>query len=113
MEIARIHLDHWLEYAAVRGVKPDEFQANFPLIITGEKDNNEAATIPASRFNDVLQFIFNTLSDDLIGIKAGQFLTLKLLGLIYQISLQTRTIEEALHYLSSYLDSTFPIVRFV
>jgi AraC-like DNA-binding protein len=51
------------------------------------------------------------LQDNLAGIRSGRFLNLKALGLIYRISLQAATIQEAFFYLNDYMSTTFPILK--
>ena len=70
----------------------------------------EIVMIPASEFYAALKQINQELPDELWGVKTGNYLTLKLLGLIYQISLQVTTLAEAFHYLQSYLQNTLPLV---
>jgi AraC-like DNA-binding protein len=107
MHIAKIHLDHWLEYASVRGINESKLS---PPANVFQEDAEPANTITTTYFYEMVKAIYDELNDELLGIKAGEFLNLKLLGLIYQVSLQTHTIEEALHYLSTYLHATFPII---
>lgn len=75
---------NYLEYAQVRGVDPDK-------ILNGIKDipdfSDETATVNEEDFYSSLRKINSILNDDLWGIKAGNFLALKLLGLIYKLSL--------------------------
>jgi AraC-like DNA-binding protein len=111
MNIAQVHIQPWVEYAVVRGIPINRLKERFPQLTIGKNEDDAAATIVESEFYEVLRFIHQELKDDLIGIKAGEFLTLKLLGLIYQISMQTKTIGEALHYLSGYLNTAFPIIK--
>ncbi|WP_457130178.1 helix-turn-helix domain-containing protein [Mucilaginibacter sp. HD30] len=109
MKIAAIHLNGYMDYARVRGIAVPEL---IQLLKNAPSDfSDEAAQIDVEDFYRVLKFIDGRLKDELWGIKAGNFLTLKLLGIIYQLSLQATTIEEALHYLQSYLDATLPLVK--
>src|SRR5688500_12805723 len=107
MKIAKTHSRNWVDYAVTRGVSRTEILSRFPFLRPAENDAPE--TVTDAGFYSVLEYIDQQLRDEFIGIKAGQFLTLKLLGLIFQISMQTKNIGEALRYLSSFLDSTFPI----
>ncbi len=108
MKIAAIHLNNYIAYAQVRGIPSTEVQTlikNLPPDLSCE-----TSQISLEDFYSVLEFINGELKDELWGIKAGDFLTLKLLGLIYRISLLTTTIEEAFHYLQSYLTATLPLI---
>jgi AraC-like DNA-binding protein len=106
MEILPLHLKNLLDYAAVRGFS----QSALGDILPAEWEE-EHATIDAETFYVVIAEVNSALQDPLLGIKAGNFMALKLLGLIYQISLLTQTIEEAFHYLQSYLTATFPVIK--
>jgi AraC-like DNA-binding protein len=108
MKIAAIHLSNYIEYAQVRGIPVNELKK---LIKSLPPDlSNETAQIDVKDFYRVLEFINSELEDEDWGIKAGNFLAMRLLGLIYRISLHTKTIEEALHYLQSYLNATLPLI---
>ncbi|PSR52282.1 hypothetical protein AHMF7605_01470 [Adhaeribacter arboris] len=109
MKIAAIHLFNFLEYAQMRGVLPQSVLAPLQLSELDEKDQTQL--MEESDFYLALNRLHHYLQDDLWGIKAGKFLTLKLLGLIYRISRQVTTMEEAFHYLQSYLETTFPLVK--
>lgn len=109
MKIAAIHLNNYIEYAQVRGIP---FSNVKKLIKSLPPDlSNETAQIDVKDFYQVLEFLNNELKDEHWGIKAGNFIAIKLLGLIYRISLQTTTIEEALLYLQSYLNATLPLIK--
>jgi AraC-like DNA-binding protein len=112
MQIARLHIAYWTDYAEVRGLSAGKLVERFPgLKVDDNQSSDAAALMDEADFYEILRFIYRHLKDELIGIKAGEFLTLKLLGLIYEISLKTQTIGEALHYLSSYLQTAFPIIK--
>lgn len=109
MKIAAIHLNNYIEYAQVRSIPTNEVKKliqNLPPDLS-----NETAQINVEDFYQVLEFINNELKDELWGVKAGNFLAVKLLGLIYRISLHTTTIEEAFYYLQSYLNATLPLIK--
>lgn len=111
MNIAKAHITPWIEYAAIRGVAIADLKTRFPFI-EHEEGKETLATIAMTDFYSVIQYITSQINDDLIGIKSGQFLSLKLLGLIYQISLQAHTIKEALYYLTNYTNTSFPALHF-
>jgi AraC-like DNA-binding protein len=69
------------------------------------------STVTEEEFYEVLKAIDRQLADEYLGIKCGNFIALKLLGIIYRISLQAATIEEAFHYLQSYMEVALPIVQ--
>lgn len=109
MKIAAVHLNGYMEYAQVRGIPVSEL---IQLIEDAPGDlANETAQVDIQDFYRVISAINGRLNDDLVGVKAGNFLTLKLLGIIYRLSLQATSIEEALDYLKSYLDATLPFLK--
>lgn len=107
-QIASLHLKHWMEYAMLRGI-PEQKMRKAPGAPQRDPES-ETATVLPGEFYTVLQVIDEHLGDDLVGIRAGRFLNLKALGLIYKISLQAVTMEEALFYLKDYMNETFPIL---
>ncbi|QMU29357.1 helix-turn-helix transcriptional regulator [Adhaeribacter radiodurans] len=109
MKVAALHLFNFLDYAQMRGVTPQRVLTPLQLNNLDKQDINQL--IEEAEIYKALNWVQDELKDDLWGIKAGNFLTLKLLGLIYQISLQVTTIEEAFHYLQSYLETTLPLVK--
>ncbi|MDQ4139103.1 MAG: helix-turn-helix transcriptional regulator [Bacteroidota bacterium] len=109
MKIAAVHLFNFLEYAQMRGILPQSVLG--PLQLSAMAGQDDSQVLEESDFYRALNLVHEQLKDELWGIKAGKFLTLKLLGLIYRISLQVTTIEEAFHYLQSYLETTMPIVK--
>ncbi|RDC63736.1 helix-turn-helix transcriptional regulator [Adhaeribacter pallidiroseus] len=105
MKIAALHVQPFLEYAQIRGVwLPPELKPVLKITPT------DVLLISEPEFYGALKWIQQELPDDLWGIKTGNFVALKLLGLIYRISLQVTTLAEAFHYLQSYLQSTLPLV---
>ncbi|QNF35474.1 helix-turn-helix domain-containing protein [Adhaeribacter swui] len=108
MKIAALHLHNFLEYAQIRGVLVPKLAAGNTAAPANATD--DLLMIPEPDFYAALKQAHQQIQDDLWGIKAGNYLTLKLLGLIYQISLQATTLEEAFHYLHSYLQTTLPLL---
>jgi AraC-like DNA-binding protein len=47
----------------------------------------------------------------MLGIRVGEYQSLNVLGLVYEISLQSSTIEEGLLYLQSFLNATLPLIK--
>ncbi|MDJ1466435.1 helix-turn-helix transcriptional regulator [Xanthocytophaga flava] len=109
MKILALHLHSFMEYAQLRGVSRREILS----VMTTPPDNflQEATTVSSEDFFAAINFISTSLKDDLLGIRLGNFLNMNSLGLIYQISLQTATIEEALFYLNNYIGNTIPVVQ--
>lgn len=109
MKILALHLHHVIEYAHMRGISRQE------LIRLMEKPPidflDETETISEEDFYMVIEAITKQLKEERLGIRLGNFLNLGALGLIYRLSLQATTIEEALYYLQMYLNATFPIVN--
>ncbi len=109
MKILALHLFHFMDYARVRGIAWHDMQT---LIQRPPADfADEQATVDETDVYAVLKFIDEQLKDKAWGIQCGQFISMKLLGLIYKISLQATTIQEALHYLQSYLGAAMPLVK--
>lgn len=108
MRIQALHLHHAIEYAHMRGISRQE------LIRLMEKPPidflDETETISEEDFYMVIEAITKQLKEERLGIRLGNFLNLGALGLIYRISLQATTIEEALYYLQMYMNATFPIM---
>ncbi len=108
MKILALHLHSVLEYANMRGISRQKLiglMENPPVDFL-----NETETVPEEDFYSVIDKLNRQLQEEHLGIRLGNFLNLGALGLIYRISLQATTIEEALYYLQMYLNATFPIV---
>lgn len=106
--IAATHLLNMIEYATLRGIPEQQMLDSIPLFTN--QINSEGATVTSDEFYTVLSIINVQLGDDLWGIRAGHYLNMKALGLIYRVSLEATTIEEAFFYLNDYLNATLPIV---
>lgn len=108
MKVLALHLHQIIEYAQMRGMSRQE------LVSLIEKPPvnffSETETVSPLDFYKVINMLIHQLKDEDLGIRLGNFLNLGALGLIYRISLQATTIEEALYYLKMYLNATFPIV---
>ncbi len=108
MKIQALHLSNIMEYAQIRGISRNEMvgrMKNLPSDFLEDK-----STVEVADFYAVVKGVNESLQDALLGMRLGEFMNLKALGLIYQISLQTTTVEEALSYLKSYLNATFPLI---
>lgn len=108
LQIASQHLKHLMEYAILRGLSRQEMLDVIPHSFGYITD--EMTTVSPEEFYAVLVVIEERLKEELTGIRSGRYLNLNALGLIYKISLQATTIEEAFFYLKNYLNATFPIV---
>lgn len=108
MKILALHLHQIIEYAQMRGISRQELVG---LIENPPADFlSETETVSPIDFYRVIEVLIEQLKAEGLGIRLGNFLNLGALGLIYRISLQATTIEEALYYLKMYLNATFPIV---
>lgn len=109
MKLLALHLHSILEYARWKDISYSEM---FQVMNNPPKDFlAETSVVNEEDFYAVLELVEQNLKDDLLGIHLGKFLNLNALGLIYRISLQATTVEEALHYLQTYLNTTFPIIE--
>ncbi|WPP50364.1 AraC family transcriptional regulator [Catalinimonas niigatensis] len=109
MKILAIHLYSLLDYAQARGLKLESLTQGTSL---QEVDLSAAeATVNEEDYYLILERIMSSLEDEHLGIRMGSFLKLQALGLIYQISLQCTTIEEAIHYLKDFVQATLPLVQ--
>jgi AraC-like DNA-binding protein len=109
MKLLALHLHSIMEYARWKGISSSEM---IQVMQNPPKDFlEETSVVNEEDFYAVLDLAEQNLKDDLLGIYLGKFLNLNALGLIYRISLQATTVEEALHYLQTYLNTTFPIIE--
>jgi AraC-like DNA-binding protein len=108
MKIHAAHLHSVVAFAYLRGIAPEKWMVALknPLLDV----SNTTAMVSVEDFYHVLRCIRAELPEAGLGVRMGNVLNLNSLGLIYQISLQTTTIEEALHYLKTYIETTFPII---
>jgi AraC-like DNA-binding protein len=109
MKILALHLYHMVEYAYTRGIPRQELIGLMEKIPVNFLDETE--TVNEKDFYKVVEAISKQLKEERLGIRLGNYLNLGALGLIYRISLQATTIEEALYYLQMYMNATFPIVN--
>ncbi|NIJ51594.1 AraC family transcriptional regulator [Dyadobacter arcticus] len=108
MKILAQHLQHFIDYTQVRGLAPERLAITLAGLPVGWTKEN--AALSEEDFYKALKMLIHETRDEFLGIRCGQFISLKLLGLIYQISMQVTTVEEAFHYLGSYLNTTIPII---
>jgi AraC-like DNA-binding protein len=62
------------------------------------------------QFSNLLNLICSEVKDDKLGLHVGKSLNFLALGVIHQISLKSKTIEEGLYYCHSFLQNTFPYI---
>lgn len=108
MKILALHLQSYLEYAHIRGIPKEALTETMELVPPDL--NDPKAVVSVQDFYGVLEKLHSFLQDDHLGWRIGNFMNLNSLGLIYKISLQTKTVEEALFYLNDFLIKTFPLV---
>jgi hypothetical protein len=97
-----------IDFAFYRGIPSNTLYA-----LVEEKNIDWSA--PESRVSKasylrVLAYISEQNEDPQLGISFGFFLNLSALGMVHQISLQTKSIEQALLVLQSYLEQQFPLL---
>ncbi|WP_057937852.1 AraC family transcriptional regulator [Algoriphagus resistens] len=109
MKILALHLRSFLEFAHIRGINESTLLAN--MHFPPEDLSDPQAMVTFTDFYSVLDTMHRSLQDQQVGWRVGNFLNLNALGLIYQISIQTTTIEEAIFYLKDFLSATFPLIR--
>ena len=108
-QISTIHLKHFVDYAVIKGINPELIQESINQLPVDLE--NVTGSVSPDDFYQVLGTIDKQLDDELLGLRVGNFLSLKALGLVYEISLQTTSLQEALFYLQDYLVNTFPIIN--
>lgn len=109
MKILALHLRSFIEFAHIRGISESTLLAN--MHSPPEDFSDPQAMVTPPDFYSALEAMHLLLQDQQIGWRVGNFLNLNALGLIYQISLQTTTIEEAIFYLKDFISATFPLIR--
>ncbi|HEY0612030.1 MAG TPA: AraC family transcriptional regulator ligand-binding domain-containing protein, partial [Chitinophaga sp.] len=109
MKILARHLNSFIAFARVRNIPAASIMEVMDNPPADWQD--DTATVDAGDYYKVVTFIYNTLKDELLGIHVGNFVHLQHLGAIYQISLKSTTVEEALFYCRTYLERTYPLVR--
>lgn len=109
MKILAIHLKGFIDYAQLRGIPRRALirsMKNPPVDFDDPRAKADMADYYA-----LINYIFNTLGDELLGVRVGSHLNLNTLGVIYKISLKATTNEEAIYYCHSYLRQTFPSLQ--
>lgn len=109
VSVLAVHLKRFWEYARLQNVSQLEL---FAAMKHASLDwDASASVITAADFYAVLEFIADSIQDDLLGIKIGEYHNLNTLGVIYQISMKATDLKEALFYCKSYLETTFPVIE--
>lgn len=97
-----------IDFASYRGIAS---QILYALV----EEKNIDWSAPESRVSkasylSVLAYISQQDEAPQLGLSFGFFLNLSALGMVHQISLQTKSIEQALLVLQSYLEQQFPLL---
>ena len=109
MNILGSILKIYLDYAHVRNLDVESLLEGIDF---SERDFADTSlTVSSKDFCEILKRISLVLEKDRLGIRIGNFVQLSSLGLIYQISLQATTVEEAVYYLKHFLEMAFPLVQ--
>jgi AraC-like DNA-binding protein len=105
MKILSVHIVPFINYAVARGVSRERLLLQLEgITIDGD------TKISKQQFSNVLDLICFEIKDDKLGLHVGKSLDFVTLGVIHQISLKSKTIEEGLYYCHSFLQSTFPYI---
>jgi AraC-like DNA-binding protein len=109
MTISASLLAALIDFASHRGIPSNSLYA---LV----KEGNIDFCAPESRVSrasylSVLEFILEQNKASSLGLNFGRYLNLSALGIVHQISLQTKSIEQALLILQSYTQQQFPLLR--
>ncbi|MEZ0607682.1 AraC family transcriptional regulator ligand-binding domain-containing protein [Fibrella sp. WM1] len=108
MTLLASHLLNLFDFAACKGVSVSSLQR---LLDTPDADlHDPQGRVSVADYMRVWEALLSQGNDPHLGLHFGYFLNLKGLGLIYQISLATSSIEQAMGLLSDYLKSSFPVV---
>lgn len=98
-----------IDFAFHRGIPSEELYA---LIQDKTIDWCAAESRVDSRdYLSILEYIFVQIQDADLGLQFGRYLNLSALGMVHQISLQSKSIDQALMILESYLKHQFPILQ--
>ena len=109
MTISASLLAALIDFASYRGISSNSLYA-----LIEEKNIDFCA--PESRVSrasylSVLESILEQNKTSNLGLNFGRYLNLSALGIVHQISLQTKSIEQALLILQSYTEQQFPLLR--
>lgn len=108
MMLSASHLLSLFDFAACKGLSVATLQR---LLDTPDADlHDPQGRVTVAEYIRVWEAMIAQGNDPHLGLHFGYFLNLKGLGLIYQISLATSSIEQAMGLLSDYLASSFPVV---
>ncbi|OJJ17265.1 hypothetical protein BKI52_31680 [marine bacterium AO1-C] len=102
-------LNYLIDFAVCRGMNR---RALLELLPDPSLDlNQNGQVVSIEEYCSVLEQIITDQQDKHLGLAFGMYLNLGSLGLIYQISLSTNSIEQALKLLEDYLATHFPIIQ--
>lgn len=109
MTISASLLAALIDFATHRGLSS---QSLYALV----EEKNIDYCLPESRISKtsylaVLKYILEQNKAPNLGLNFGRYLNLSALGIVHQISLQTKSIEQALFILQSYTQQQFPLLR--
>ena len=109
MSIQAVHLANLIDYASYKNI-----EENFLRSFLNDSDLdfcNPDCFITEEEFLTVFEQILLLTKNPYLGLHFGNFLNVKALGFIIQISLNANTLEQAVYILQNYLQSSFPFVR--
>ncbi|UTW64112.1 AraC family transcriptional regulator ligand-binding domain-containing protein [bacterium SCSIO 12741] len=96
------------EYASLIGVDENRLrsQLNQPDVDLCSPEQ----FVTSQEYQDTFKFLYEASKDEHFGLHLGTFLNLKALGLIYQLSIQSSSFDQALFLVSEYFSHAFPVV---
>ena len=106
MKMLASHLKGFVDYARLKGIDCSEILKE--IGITYDDVTNPRVKVSAEAYFRIVKGIGAILNDDKLGLHLGQHLNLSTLGVIYQISMKTRSLMECLYYCHDFLRKTFP-----
>ncbi|HEY5826474.1 MAG TPA: AraC family transcriptional regulator ligand-binding domain-containing protein [Cyclobacteriaceae bacterium] len=109
MKILAAHLKGFIDYALLKGMSSASMLA--VLQLKSFPSHDAKVNVLEKEFYALIELIAQHLDDELLGLRVGQQLNLNTLGVVYKISLRTKTMKEALHYCHSFLQKTFPPIN--
>lgn len=109
MTISASLLAALIDFASCRGIPSSSLYA-----LVEEKNMDWCAPesrVSSSSYLSVLTSVFQQSESHQLGYNFGRYLNLSALGMVHQISLQTKSIEQALLVLQAYLEHQFPLLQ--
>ncbi|SOD78196.1 AraC family transcriptional regulator [Spirosoma fluviale] len=105
------HLLNLLDYAVCKGL--DRRLLLSQLDVPESDLTDEKGWVSLADYTRLWAGMLDLSRDPHLGLHYGYYLNLRALGLVYQISLASSSIEQALGLLADYLASTFPVINLV